>query len=228
VSEVATLERPAKVEEARKPPQKVVLLGPQSLRVTVGEVIESLKLPKGPIVTITAGWQEREAEDAELDYYLNGQSANLRLYRRLEGAFATDVDLAEAHRKKQRTLGELRRLYNIRLSAAMDAMLTLLREEGDPKLIEPEQQAALETLRTIDSWHLSRITELWSEFDERFRPSQRDAIVRQRADIASVLKNAAPPQPPSPFPYGVSPQMKHSRGMVGGRHGSHPRSGSFP
>ena len=50
---------------------RVILLGPQR-RPTVDAVARSLSLD-GPVATITAGWQEREPDDAELSALLGGR-----------------------------------------------------------------------------------------------------------------------------------------------------------
>ena len=56
---------------------RVVLLGPQR-RPTVDAAIRSLALD-GAVATITAGWQEREADDGELSGLLGGRDTNLGL-----------------------------------------------------------------------------------------------------------------------------------------------------
>jgi len=169
----------------------VTLLGPQSLEVTLGRVFPKLKIGAGPVATVTAGWQEREDEVEELDHELAGGPMNLRLYARAERVFAEDPDLSQAHRKVQRRLKDLRRLYNIRLSSAMDTFMALLKEKGDPSLIEPERAAALETLRELDAWHLKRIEEIRSEFEAEWTPSQRDSVVRERGEIEKILRETA-------------------------------------
>ena len=56
---------------------RAIVLGPQRLP-TLGSVARALDLP-APVATVTAGWEERESDDAELDGLLGGRSANLRL-----------------------------------------------------------------------------------------------------------------------------------------------------
>ena len=167
------------------------LLGPQGVTVTVTDVVESLGLPDAPIATITAGWQERESEDEELTERLGRRTLNLALHRRGDRVFATDAEFREAHRTIQRDLKELRRLYNVRLAAAMDAALLMLRETGDSELLRKEQQAALDSLRDLDSWHLDRVRELRAEFVERWRPLERDSISRERDELAHELRDSA-------------------------------------
>ena len=64
---------------------RIVLLGPQR-RPTLEGVARSLGLSgpglAGPVATITAGWQEREPDDALLADLLEGRAVNLALYRR--------------------------------------------------------------------------------------------------------------------------------------------------
>jgi hypothetical protein len=171
-------------------PSKVVLLGPQALAVTLGRVLPELKVPDGPIATVTAGWQEREGEDEDLDRELGGRSLNLRLYARAERVFAADRELSEAHKGVGRRLRDLRRLYNIRLSHAMDSVMALLKETAEPALVEPERASALETLRTIDAWHLLRIEEMRSEFDGTYSPRERDSVAAPRREIEGILRDA--------------------------------------
>lgn len=191
MSGMTTAERVSEREPAaRGLAERVVLLGPQSLKVTLGEVVDSLDLGECPIASITSGWQEREAEVLELDAQLRRRSFNLQLYRRAETVFAQDRELAERHHAQQAQLKELRRLYRIRLEAAMEAVLTLLQEPDDSELIEPEREAAMDQLRQLDAWHLRRIAELRQDFDARFTPRERPAVVRQRHEIEAMLADA--------------------------------------
>ncbi len=41
-----------------------VLLGPQRFRMTAGEVASAIA-PDGPVATVTAGWRDREKDDAQ-------------------------------------------------------------------------------------------------------------------------------------------------------------------
>lgn len=169
---------------------RIVLLGPQSRIVTAGEVAADL-WPEGRIATVTAGWQEREPEDEELNSVLGGRTDNLRLYGRAEAAAAADPELGQAHRSLQDSLKLLRRAYNLRLSKLMDTWAGLQAMRGDPAVLEPERAAALETVRQLDAGHIDRIAELRGEFFERWRPGERDAIGDQRAEIEKQLSEAS-------------------------------------
>ena len=71
---------------------------------SLGDVLPRLELPEGPIAVITAGWQEREGEDEEMDRHLGGRSFDLEIYRRADRVFATDPELREAHREMLQVL----------------------------------------------------------------------------------------------------------------------------
>jgi peptidase E len=168
----------------------IVLLGPQRLTPTLIQAVDALGVD-GPIATITAGWQDREAEDQELHEHLGGRGINLRLYERAERIFARDRELATAHRERQQRLRELRELYNVRLAHAMDAVMDLLRHKGDPVLLEPERDASLDALHALDDSYLQRVVAVQAEFDARLRPRERNAVASERTEIARQLDGCA-------------------------------------
>jgi len=167
---------------------RVTLLGPQALEVTLDRIAPTL--PEGPIATITAGWQERESEDAELDGYLGGRSRNLELYRRSETLSELDPELHEAHRATQDRLKLLRRAYNVRLAHLMGAWSELVDMLGDDAVLRPERESALEAIRALDSDHLARVREIRLEYENAHRPGERYEVVRQRTAIDGVLDGA--------------------------------------
>src|SRR5262245_17742581 len=95
---------------AARPPRAVVLLGAQRFDPTLGAAVRALGVA-GPIATVTAGWQEREDEDKELDEHLGGATRNLRLHRRADEVFAQDPELHAAHRAKQIVLRHKQDFY---------------------------------------------------------------------------------------------------------------------
>ena len=60
---------------------------------------------------ITAGWQEREREDEELQKHLDRPLTNLCLHSRAEQVFSSDPDLFAAHRARQDRLQAIQQLY---------------------------------------------------------------------------------------------------------------------
>ena len=75
----------------------VTLLGPQRFTPTLGEAVARAGI-SGRLASVTAGWQEREAEDLELHEHLGERTLNLMLYARSEDAFERDPELAAAYR----------------------------------------------------------------------------------------------------------------------------------
>jgi len=100
-----------------------VFLGPQR-SPTLDRVVRALHVD-GPVATITAGWQEREVDDSELDDQLDGRSVNLRLYERWGNVRERDPEFAAATRRRRDELLELRQTYLIRLRHALAAVRDL-------------------------------------------------------------------------------------------------------
>ena len=92
----------------------LVLLGPQRFRQTLRETVIDLEI-SGPVAVVTAGWQERESEDQELETHLGREVIDLRLYHRAADVLERDRELAAALRERQETLQELQELYRLRL-----------------------------------------------------------------------------------------------------------------
>ena len=95
----------------------VVLLGPQRLRPTVARTLNALGA-RGTVATVTAGWQEREADDAELEEHLGGRAVNLEPYARYLDIRESDHWCAVADARRREILLEMRELYEVRLDAA--------------------------------------------------------------------------------------------------------------
>ena len=103
----------------------------------------------GRLASVTAGWQEREAEDLELHEHLGERTMNLMLYARSEDAFERDPELAAAYRERQERLRELQEIYRSRLGYAQTALRELELRSGDPELLAPERESALK--RSVSS-----------------------------------------------------------------------------
>ena len=166
------------------------LLGPQYHAPSLGERFEELDLPDGPIAVVTAGWQEREGEDEELDTHLKGRSLDLELYRRADHVFRADPEFREAHREMQHMLREVEGVYDLRLSYVVESVRRLLVAEGHQEVLEPEREHAIQQLRELDAWHLQRIVEERGEFEQKWKPMERDAVAHEREEVKSLLTNA--------------------------------------
>jgi hypothetical protein len=165
---------------------RAVLLGPQSGAGDLAPILDELELD-GPLATITAGWQEWEADDDWLASESGRELKNLELYARADRIWAADPELREAHRAMQADLRLLQTLYRRQLSLAADSWMELLDTEGPERVVGPEREAALQVIRDLDERHLSRIAELRAEFGERMRVHERDAVARERADLQRIL-----------------------------------------
>lgn len=168
------------------PALSVVLLGPTPpgdlLRDVLGDVA-----PGGSVATIRAGWQEMEPEAESLAEVLDAGAVPLDLHARAERVWREDPELMAAHQAMQAGARLLRSAYNIRLSAAMDALGALERQADPDGLLVPEHAAALEVIRELDAHQLRRIAGLRTEFADAMRLADRPVLARERAEIAKLL-----------------------------------------
>lgn len=184
----------------------VILLGPQR-RPTVDAVARSLGLA-GPVATVTAGWQEREPDDAELGRLLGGRDAALSLYRRWLDVQERDPGYAAGERRLAGVLAELTELYLLRLDYAMQAVHAVQRRSGSaavpwagsgagcgPGAGSGAASAALaeavEAVRELDAAHLRRVDGARGEFYAGLAPHGRPVIAEHRAAVAAVLARAS-------------------------------------
>lgn len=170
---------------------RLTLLGPQRLVPTLAPVLASLGVGSGRISTITAGWQEREPDDHELDTHLGGRTTNLRLYERTERVFQRDAAFAAAHRERQQRLRELQDLYNTRLDHAMAAAYELLDRPGTSVDLEREREAAIDAIRSLDARHLERVRAIHAEFEAHWQPRSRDAVHAERRELEALVQQSA-------------------------------------
>lgn len=169
--------------------RRVVLLGPQHTSQTVARAVEDLGVT-GPVATITAGWEEREGEDAELSQHLGGRTRSLSLYPRAEAVFTEDESVRGLFYERIRRMRDLRSLYQLRLAPQLQTCRTLL-ERTDPAapdaLHGPEIEGAIAGIRSLDAEHLTRTAGLEAEISERMTSPSRPAIERHRAELADIL-----------------------------------------
>ena len=177
----------------------VIVLGPQRLVPTVRESLESVpevRLPEGRIALITAGWEEREEDDDELCQHIGverSRGRNLRLFQRAEAVFQRDPELFEGLRQRHDRMRNLQGLYRLRLSHALEAARELLRRDGsrdDARLLEEEREEAIAAVRTLDANHLRRLETVHAEFEEEWRPLERDSVRAERDEIRAELRSA--------------------------------------
>jgi hypothetical protein len=168
---------------------KVTLLGPQR-RPTVGTVAASLP-PGRPVGTITAGWQERESDDAELSTLLGSRDVNLRLYQRWCDVQDRDPDFAAAERNLAVVLDEAQALYLLRLDNELRSVHAIQRRSGGTRLKADVLAESVGTVRELDAAHLRRVNEIRSEFYQVLRPHDRPVIAGHRAEVAGLLADCS-------------------------------------
>ena len=165
------------------------LLGPQRFDPTVASVLDDLGVD-GAVAVVTAGWQERESEDDELQRHVGRPLDDLGLYGRAEQVHRDDPELFEALRTRQDRLRDLQQVYRRRLDPILSSAREFVSREGDPTLLDPERDDAIDAVRRLDAHHLRRIRDVHDRFAERWRTHQRPSVARHRAEIAERLQSA--------------------------------------
>ena len=168
----------------------VVLLGPQRFRPTVRNAVRALDV-EGPVATITAGWQEREPDDAELDELVDGRSVNLGLYGRWLDVHERDPELAGGIRERSEVLDELQSVYTLWLSHAVAAVSELVVRDIQARVATAALDDAVLAIRNMDRRHIELVDEVHAEFYDRWRPHERDVLAEHRAQVAAVLTTSA-------------------------------------
>ncbi len=168
----------------------VVFLGPQFQEPNLAAALRHLAID-GALVSISAGWQEREGEIDELCAHVGLPVTDLGLYGRAEAVLAADAELASAYRQRQTVLRELQDLYRLRLTHAKDAARELLSRDCDPQLVRSAQRAALRALRALDREHLRAIEREHANFRRRVRPQQRASVVPHIRELRDLIEPAS-------------------------------------
>ncbi len=168
---------------------KVVLLGPQRADVDVGLALRDLGARR--VALVTAGWQEREKDDAALVgelATLGIESVNLKLHARSHDVFDRDAELRVAYGARQELLRHLQGFYRIRLEKADDAARAIAVRLVEPELLEQEWKVSVDQLRQLDLDHVERCRAIHAAFEERWRPGQRDAVARHRDELRGLME----------------------------------------
>jgi hypothetical protein len=168
---------------------RAFVLGPQR-RPTLGPVVGALDLA-APVATVTAGWEEREPDDNELDALLGGRSRNLGLHARWQEVLARDPAYADAERQYRAALREHRALYQLRLDAALRGLREVTRYDGDDAVRSAARTDAEAVVRLVDEQHLARVREARASFEDTWRPGERDAVAEHRSAVSHVAGSAS-------------------------------------
>ncbi|MFT5049262.1 MAG: hypothetical protein ACI8QZ_000654 [Chlamydiales bacterium] len=176
----------------------VILLGPQREQPSVHSAVDALA-PTGRVATVTAGWEEREAEDRELIEHLSRDTVNLGLFPRTEQVFEQDPELFRAMQARNDILRRQRELYGVRLAPALEVARSLMARRGTQaavqdsadELLEREITSAIETVRHLDQHHFQAVCSVRAEFEDRWRPLERDAVASHRDELAQKLSDCS-------------------------------------
>jgi hypothetical protein len=140
---------------------------------------------------VTAGWQEREADDTELRQLLGGPVVNLSLHSRWLRILEQDAEFAVAERAHEAVLTELRQLYLIQAGPRPEGNVRNRADEGGPTgLREGALTDAVQTYGDSDERHLERIREAQHAFFAAWRPQERPAVSAQRDEVRQLLASA--------------------------------------
>jgi hypothetical protein len=168
---------------------RITVLGPQR-RPTLDVVARSLDV-SGPVATVTAGWQEREPDDAELGGLLGGRGAGLGLHARWQDVLERDPEYAAAEREHRAALAERQELYLVQLDGAVGALREVARQGGSRGEVRDAARADAEAVvRLVDERHLARVAQAREAFEQAWRPGERDVVAGHRTAVREVLDGA--------------------------------------
>ena len=169
---------------------RTVLLGPQRFLTTAGTVVRSVA-PEGPVATVTAGWEDRESADGELDEVMEGRSRNLHLYGRLSDVLVSDEHFATEALAHRDAMDELAGLYSLRLQRALDSVYAVARRPARPAVAEAAFADAVRGVRDIDDWYLRTVDQLYGDLEAAASPEDSEPIARHRHEVDELLRDAA-------------------------------------
>jgi hypothetical protein len=169
---------------------ETVLLGPQRFLTTAGTVVRGLR-PEGTVATVTAGWQDREPADDELDEVMGGRSRNLRLYERLTDVLETDGHFATEALAHRDAMDELAGIYSLRLQRALDSVYAVARRPARRDIADAAFADAVRDVRDIDAWYLNTVDQLYGELEAAAPVDGSEPVLRHRAEVAEVLRESA-------------------------------------
>ena len=141
----------------------VCLLGPQRPDSNLAGCLEMLEV-EGPVVSITAGWQEWESDSKWLQSVIGHPVIDLALHSRAEAVFARDPELFHAHRERQNRLIVLQRLYRSRLGHMLAAVRDLQTMNEPSTLRGDAMHSAISAVRALDRQHIRQLRKVHAAF----------------------------------------------------------------
>jgi hypothetical protein len=183
------------MHHARPTTAPLVLLGPQGAGAaggpaggpTVGAALADLGV-RGQVAIIRAGYQEREADDAEHAKAIGLPIVNLKLHARAVEVFATDPEFTKAYQARQLWLRNVQACYRVRLDKTDDAAKAIAVRYIEAELLAQEDAVSVEQFRQLDVNHLDRCQAVRHAFTERWLPATRPIIARHRAELRAAIE----------------------------------------
>lgn len=171
-------------------PRAITILGPQR-RPTLHEVVGTFE-SDAPIAMVTAGWQEREPDDAELDALLGGRGVRLGLHGRWLDVLERDPEFATAELEHRAVLDELQQLYLAQLDHALRALYTVSQRAGErPRTKGAALTDAMDVVRLVDAHHVVRVKAAHGDFYAAWRPEDRPVVAAHRETVRAILERTA-------------------------------------
>jgi hypothetical protein len=148
--------------------------------------------PEAVVAMVTAGWQEREVDDAELRELAGHRATNLALNARCLAVYEEDREYAHAEREHGAALAELRQLYLVQLDHALSAAYEVARRsDARPRLRKRAVTDSLRVVQLLDEQHLQRVGDAQQAFYDAWRPQERAAVARHREEVQRLLEGAS-------------------------------------
>lgn len=167
----------------------VTILGPQR-RPTLDQAVRHLEVD-GPIAMVTAGWQEREPDDAEVDRLLGGRGVQLDLYARWRNVLERDREFAGAELEHRAVLDEMQLLYLTQLDHALGALYAVARRAHDrPRTRTAALADAMAVVKLVDERHLRRVKAAHQDFYGAWRPHERAMLAEHREQVHGLLERS--------------------------------------
>ncbi|MEO7754520.1 MAG: Type 1 glutamine amidotransferase-like domain-containing protein [Terracoccus sp.] len=167
-----------------------ILLGPQRFTTTVGAILRGLELD-GPVAVINSGWEEREAEDAELSSSLEDSGRNLTLHYRMLDVLSKDDHFAACALDFRDRQDELRAFYGIRLQSAVDAVEAVAHRTSLHTTGEVAEEAAVAAVRDVDAWYAGELATLHAALDAAAPREESGPIGWHRGEINAIIDDSA-------------------------------------
>jgi hypothetical protein len=146
----------------------------------------------GPVALVTAGWEEGERNDADLDRVLGGGTRNLGLFGRRLDILETDSEYADELRRVRSLLTQLREVYLVQLRHALRGVDAVRQHDSSARRLAGVQlDEAIETVRALDERHAARLEALLGDFYVAYPPHERGAVAKHRDEVASILAGCA-------------------------------------